>query len=353
MAIIYSKHDCRIGLFEQTVWGTGAVNGDSIYEIANVPVGIDPDGRMRRPPRGYSSNDSGAKTGQRVADIRDLTNDRKGAAPTIALPAHDARKGDLAHSLHGLFQNCDEGGTTPYIKAFKFGETQPDFPEIDALTDTGSIYSVCIEHPLGGTDQMIRDCIVRDLALSLAPDAGDGRLQVQETYMGRGPLVDTLTYSGTWTRQEESFFYFHDLGGFTLDALNGVLMSFNLNLSNNATPTGVKVGSDGDFYTFAMNYTGTGSFRVAFDAVYAALLAPINDGSANHQTITMYWGNSTPSADGDLKFVINLLINKGTVVYEDVQAIDFEFEIATDRDNDVDDVVVISLADAIDRGWTV
>ncbi len=69
MAIIYSRHDCRIGLFEQTVWGTGAVNASAVYEIANVPVGIDPDGRMRRPPRGYSSNDGGVKTGQRVAGV--------------------------------------------------------------------------------------------------------------------------------------------------------------------------------------------------------------------------------------------------------------------------------------------
>ena len=222
--VVSSRHDSRIGFWPQAAWGTGAAAGAAFQELPNDPGAVfGQDIRLRRPNRSFTST----LGGQRMADERDYSNDTKGAAPTITTSG-DVRKDDLAEYLYLVMQGVTEGGTTPYLKQFEFPATQPDF-----TVNGGMFGSVCGRHPTASTSVMLSDAIIRNLTLSVHPNNNQGRLQYSADWIGRGPLTHQFNPSGTWTRVDEEYFYFHDLGGVLYDAVDIDIFSWEITISNN------------------------------------------------------------------------------------------------------------------------
>lgn len=341
--VVHSKHESRIGIYEQSTWGTAGGAADVFRELPNVAVSFDGDVKLRRPDRSFASQ---GKT-DRIADVLDIQNDTDGAAPKVTI-AGDVRKDDLADFLYLVMQSVTEAASTPYLKTFVLPATQPDF-----TANAGMFASLCHWHPNASESELITDAILSELSLSVAPGAGDDRLQASRAFIGRGAMSRTFNPSGTWTRAVESHFYFQDLGGLKVNFASAVSLDpleINLTIRNNATPTGVEVGAAiGKFQTFALpRFEITGMVRVLYSATSAALLAYLDNGGDGQ--LKFWWGNETPSADGDLQFDLNVVLTSAPRVLEDIHALELNFEAVTDVTNAAD-AITVKLADDVDRGW--
>ena len=344
---IYTRHDSRIGMLEQTTWGTAKVAADAFHELPNDPGAVFDQGvNLRRPDRSYAST----LGGQRMQDIRDVQNDTKGSMPTITTSG-DVRKDEFADLLYLVMQGVTEGGSTPYLKQFQFPTTQPDF-----TASEGMFCSVCGRHPLASSSVLMPDSIIRTLTLSGSPDANEGRMHFNAEYIGR-PLSHQFNPSGTWTRVPEEFFYFHDIGGVLLDVSSIDIFSYELVISNNAVPTGVEVGAaTGKFKSYALpKYTVTGKISVLWDAdkTYTWMRAIYPVGTVT--IFRLYWGNSVPSADGDLRFDMSAVITSAPRILGDIHQIELGFEmvsnVVTSAEDCDDHGLVVQLGDASEREW--
>jgi len=349
---IHTKDDSTVGICQQTAWNTAAPPDSAFAELPNAQVMIDPDVRGRRPNRSRTSVDGGS----RQVDVRDIQNDTKGNSPKLVIPG-DVRKADIAYFLYGVMQNVTEAAATPFLKTFTFPSTQPDLTAITAVSSPGIVFSVCAKHPIASTSELITDAIITELSLSCAPGSGDARLQYSASFAGRGAIDDDYNPSGTWTRATEIHFPFHDLGGFKCNfgsAVTPNILSYDITLRNNAVPVGVETGGTGMFKTFAlgMPYAANGTFVLSYDTVGDALQAV--HGSGVDGTIDIWWGNETPSADGDLKISCNAVISPDSIREIDhngIHALSFKYEAVTDKANSIDDSVTIIVCDGVDRNW--
>lgn len=348
--VIQSRHESRIGIKEASTWGTAASAGDAFKELPNDPGAVFDKGvNLRRPDRSWASNVA-AQPGHRIPDIKDINNDIKGAAPTIPISGN-VRLADLADLLYLVMQDVTEGaGAGVFLKQFQPHVTQPDF-----TANAGMFCSVCSRHSIASNSELMGDAIIRDLTLTLSPDANEGRLHYSANFVGRGAVLNTFNPSGTWTRVAETYFYFHDIGTFLLAATPVDIFSIELTISNNAVPAGVEVGGTGDFATFNFpKYTITGKVRFLYtSAVSNTLLAAFASGQKN--IWRWYWGNANPAASGDLRFDMACVLTATPRVLEDIHQIEASFEVVTDvvtSGEDCDDHgLIIQLADAVDRGW--
>jgi hypothetical protein len=343
---IYTRHESRIGFKEQATWGTAAVVGDAFKELPNDPGAVfNKDVKLRRPNRSYAST----LGGQRMPDIRDVQNDTKGAAPTVTTSG-DVRLADFGEILYLTMQGVTEDGTTPFEKQFEFPATQPDF-----TANEGMFGSVCRRETLASQSELLGDSIIRSATFTVHPENDEGRLHYSAEHVGRGPITEIFNPSGTWTRAAETFFYFHNIGGVLLDAVDIDIFSMELTISNNAIPVGVEVGGTGKFKSFALpKYTATAKINMLYTAATEVWMRSFYN-SGTQTTFRIYWGNAVPAATGDLRIDMSSVVTAAPRILGDVHQIELSLECVTDvvtsgEDSD-DHGLVIQLCDAVDRGW--
>jgi len=330
---INSRHDTDIMFREQAVWGTAEAAG-AAFNIMDVTSSvIDPDLKERLADRSNS--------GVRVLQDSNVQYDTKGSSPKITIQG-DAKKYDLADMLYAVTQNVSEAATTPFLKTYTLGATQPDF-----TMSAGYFMTLVEKQATASTSKEIHDVICTDLTLKCSAGSGLDRLQTTAVLPGRGSVTETFNPTGSNVRRAQAFYYFQDIVTFSGNgqALNP--MDIEIKISQPRTiGVGVDKSNAGKFLTWAIpEYSVNATFRVLRDSASQTLQA-LRGTSVNHPWI-LQWGNGT--ADGTLKFTIQGALSGADSANDDVNSILFKLR-GVNVSGGAAPLTVL-LADGLDRGW--
>lgn len=257
--------------------------------------------------------------------------------PTVTLEC-DATKKILGLFCYLLFQggSSEEAGT-PYLKTFSpYGEGTESVVASAAIVRLMSA-GTANSHLMGGA-------IIKSMTLS----AEEGQpLKVTADFTGYNSVSDydfdaaanILEFDNTaclmWSNASVK------LSG---TAVN--IPGFSVTITNNAVPkyynsTHVTKYVLGDF-------TATGSFKVPYAATTVGDNTQINNFVAGTDCLfQVWWGNETPSADGDVKVELNAYYTGASLSAEDEITSDLTFEATHDGTNAA---IKIQVADLVDRG---
>jgi hypothetical protein len=332
MAItVYSRHDCDILFGRQVAWGTPTADAAALQLFDGENAVVHPDFNIRTPNRSNS--------GSRTLQDFNIQQDGFGASPKIELSG-DFKIEDGAHWLYAAIQGLtSEAVGSPFRKIFTFPTTQPDFTAISALTSAGYIATIVERQPVSGKSATIRDAICTGLTLTCAPDAGNGRMQMKATMIARGPANLASTPSGTNVRGAQTFINFHEINGFSGDALPLIPLGVEITISQPKTK-GISMTAGGAFLTYVIpEYEVTAKITVVDDANARTLRA--NWGTTHSKAWIISWVT--------LLFNLNATITAAPKMLGDVNAIEFTLRGVRASSTAA---LTATIDDSVDRGWT-
>jgi len=303
------------------------------HQIKCPPPTIDLDVKHR---------DDETARGKRYIDARDLNRDQKGSNPKITIPDHIVRKDSLAMFLYAMLQSVVESATTPYQKVINFHATQPDF-----TADAGCFLTALLKMPVASKSIKMADMICR--TLSLKCDPGDV-LRMSCELFGRGTPSLTSNPSGTWTVADDDFFYFEDLAAYTYNFGGGAaspgIGGFELNLTENIGLIGQDSTAEACQSYALSKYGGTFKGSFIWNGTEHAFLT--NYPTGTELAIALNWG--TDGVDGYLNMALNGVLDDVSLTYGDAIMVEATVKLAGNA-GDTTEPVVISIADAVDKGW--
>lgn len=288
--VTYSGKEVQVGFAEETTFGTPIADNAAFTQLVDfgsitVEDGLTQDISVKNRAK-YIPVDTDSYTSQtggvRVITISDIV----------------VRLADLPDLLYAVHQNVTEDATTPYSKEFGVLTTsnKPDF-----ATSGGYFCTIGIKNPIAGYDEKYTSCICTDLKLKADMVGGDGRLRADATFISGFAAGTTSTFSGTWSANTATYFDFNKPTAKTMNAVDVVLYSFEVDIKNN----GVRVGCDssGDAETYNIGnpeFAISGSLVTKYDANTKGILADYLAGTA--RVIEIATGTSGNSGYLDFNF---------------------------------------------------
>lgn len=325
MANYYSGRDVQIVHCSQGTFGTLALQGAAGYQFSVAEPSIDHDMNLR---------ESDIVTGQRWKIACDVRGDDEETAPKITESGVVFRQ-NLARQFYSLFQNVTEvSGSGGYKKTFTFHDTQPDF-----TSDAGFFETFVINNPIADKDQMFKDVITQEIALSMEPR---GELSFSTNYVARGQGTVDSTYSGSLSRECTSTYKYSKLARKTVniddagaESVN-LLGPVNITLSQTVKPVGVASGATGDFETYMLGGGGK-TVVVSMQINFDSLALDLKDAFTNDKTVDLdlAWGGATAGDTlGDLSFTAPMKVKSWSQTMGEDYLVDIEFECVADDSND-------------------
>ncbi len=319
-----STRDKTAIIIEQSVFATAETDAVAGIQLDCEALDIDLDSKVR---------DNFGEGGNRFLLATDLQTDGKGAMPVVNLncPARNS----LDQFLIGYFQSVTEGMTTPFDKTFIYGATVPDFK-----ADAGFFFTI-IDNAGAAISDKIKSAVCKALTLTIPVD---DMMRISSEWIGVGQVVAS-TPAGSYTREQDAKFHWHDIVRCTIDFGGGaqtvipvgdIVFGFTQDVLPH-DPSG------GSFLNWAItNRRGTLSIPIEKDANVAS---------------------ARTNAYGDILITVNLGFGSGTAgtVDGDFDIIaTYKIEKVNDNNNDVLGSVIqarlvgnptIIFANAIDRMW--
>ena len=296
--------EIRFGISEQAVFGTATADASTFYELEVDVVDIDRDIRQHT---------RSTKSGGRQQGYQDSVLTTQGSMPKFTI------KGPFCHSTHDIllysfFQNVVEGAATPWTKNFSYFATQPDFSDIDAVTDTGKILTCIKRFPTASTSWKMENVICAGFKLS---GEADGVLMAEYNMVGLGAAAVTSNPSGTWERGLDKvggadnqaanydMLFFNDIDICQLKVDDGAattipLKRFSIEMSHDVI--GVGPDGSGSHANFGIsNLVGSCELEWLKDAnLVSALSGQESDG---YVQTNINWGAATAVVDGEVELI--------------------------------------------------
>jgi hypothetical protein len=339
-ALVYGGAQTKIGLSQETTFGTAIADGGAFVQFVDAEIPADVD-------FGLTRDESMKNRGARVKYFDDNYVTQSGGTRNIPVSNIIPRRTDLAELIYGVMQNVTEAAATPFTKTFILNSTttQPNF-----AGNAGYFCSLGIYSPIASFHQKFISAIIKSLELSFDLTGGDGRLKANAEFISGFSASTTANFSGTWAPVAKSFFDFTNPLTFQIASSDVVCYGFSLSINNNA----VRVGntSAGDCQTYAVgvpNYEVTGSIKVKYDANVQGLLAAMIAGTKTKIQVA----TGTVGAAGHLDFTLNACeLNKHSweMGQEYGTAVEIGFEAKYDLAGSAN-LLTITLSDALDQVW--
>lgn len=292
--------EVRIGISEQTTFGTRIVDAGTFVELFADTMQIDRDVRNHK---------TGGTTGSKNMTYIDNILTVEGSMPKFPLVGPFS----LYYSdflLFSFFQKVTEGVATPYTKTFVPYSVHPDFP-----SDEGKFLTVIKRYPTASESRAMTDCICVGLKLSAERD---GMLMHELQMVGRGAAELDSNPSGTWEKgldgpggadakaSQYGILFFNDMDIATLNidgggATNITLKNFSIDVSYDIEGVGVD-GAGGPLTYGLSNRTAQVTFSILHDTIVETALASQEaDGSA---VLTLNWGAAGAAVNGELEIIV-------------------------------------------------
>jgi hypothetical protein len=257
--------------------------------------------------------------------------------PTVSFEC-DATPKILALFFYLLFQGgSTEASGTPFVKTFiPYAEGAEDVVAAAAL----------IRQMSGGTanSHLIGGAIIKSLTLS----AEEGQpLKVTAEFTGYNAVTDyDFDAAANILDFDNSAPLLFQNASVKLATTAVNIPGFNVTITNNAAAKFYNTCQVTKYVL--MDFTGEGSFKVPFAAATVGANAQVDNFAAGTDCLLqIFWGNETPSADGDVKFEFNARYTGATVTGEDEVLTELPFECAHDGTNNA---IRCYVADLVDRG---
>lgn len=333
MAAPKAGRDTRIGIAQQSTFGTAIADASAFNELYVEATEMKQDIKVREIPGNHAS---------RQILTGDQSHDTKGAMPMISL-AGEVSRNDFDLLLYAAMQSVTEGGSTPFAKTFVLGSTQPDFG-----ANAGFFATLIDRFPDASRSHKMVDAIVKSLGLSL--EAGD-RLKFSADMVGRGAISATSNPSGTWTAQTYAPYHFEDIGAHTVDFGSGAqaltLKKYDAKIENEIVAIG---GASSTFGVYGIpKRSGSLDLSVLYDETqYASAKTAAEAGTLC--THVLRWGNATPgTTNGDLAITLTFKIEEVTLDKADILYFNMKGKLFAASASA--SFATIVLANAIDRAW--
>ena len=335
MALVYASDDLRIGIAEQSTWGTAVADSGAFTELQVEPSIIEQKVNVREIPGSHATRE----------DIyANLFTDTKGAMPEFGFKG-PVSKLSLAQILYGLFQQVTEGASSPFSKSFTVPTTQAD-----NSASAGKLHTVILRHQDASLSHKVSDAIVKKLVLSIKKGE---HLQMAVDMVARGAVSKVSNPSGTWTIPTFTPYAFEDLARTSLNFGAGAqtltLEEVEVPYENDIVPVG---GASSLFTNYGIKKR-MGTVKAKWLYI-AAQFASMNANLIGNTAVTfnLGWGNATPgTVDGDLDLTIT---GKLTGVREVRGAGDLllmETDIKILAASASSKGLTVTFADGVDKAW--
>lgn len=291
MATPPSTRDKTAIIIEQTAFDTVEADAAAGIQLDCEALDIDLDSKVR---------DNFGESGNRFLVAEDLQTDGKGSMPVVNLncPARNS----LDQFLAGYFQDVTEGAPSPMDKTFIYGATVPDFK-----ADAGFFFTI-IDNAGAAISDKIKSAICKALTLTIPLD---DMMRISSEWVGVGQAVAS-TPAGTYTREQDNKFHWHDMSRVTIDfgagaqaviPVGDIVFGFTQDVIGH-DPAG------GSFQNVVLtNRRGTLSIPIEKDA--NAMSAKVNAYGDTLITVNVGFGNVVPGTDeGDFDISATYKIEK-------------------------------------------
>ena len=306
MAVQYEGREVKIGIAEESAFGTAIADSGSFTEIKTEPVEIDMDVRMHDIPGA-----AGTKTPLQDSKYSTTT----GSMPKFTTNGpYSTYESDLF--LYAACQKVTEA-VDPYTKTFTPFTALPDFS-----ADAGFFATWLKQYPTASTSWKVKSCIADRIRFSAARDE---LLQVETSWIS--PFAPTYTNNpnstATWERgllapagatafsTQFGMLHFNDISAATINfegagANNMVLQSFNWEMSHEAT--GNELDGSGDWGNITLvNRAGSAELVFLKDAQFETALS--NWGEDKKVEVVIRWGAAGATTTGELQMTLRGKIN--------------------------------------------
>ncbi len=217
----YSQHEFRLGIAEQSAFGTAnTTQGDfrelhltNRPELVSTPV---EDNTMRA-------------TGSIVADYYDRYRTLAGGEFTIPIEGV-LTKEQAAYLIHGCLQILTSEGETPtFTKLWTLG-TSVAVPATPNFVFTTLIYDP------SGKNIRLQDCVIKNLTLAFSPGAAGGRITYSGTiYSGATPVTSGVTATpGSWDSAGTTYYPMSSMDEVTFGTYDQVVAGWSITVDNGA-----------------------------------------------------------------------------------------------------------------------
>lgn len=333
MATPLSPSDLRLGIAEQSTFGTGVADSGAFTELSFEQSPMEPVANVREIPGGHAT---------RQKTYADQHNDTKGVMPEFSMKG-PANRATLAGLIYAFKQSVTEGASSPYSKVLVFPTTQPDFS-----ASAGKMHTIIQRHQDASYSHKMIDCIAKKLTFSLKRNE---LLQVGVDWVSRGALSAVSNPSGTWTLPAFNPYAFEDLARTTVNFGSGaqslILEEIEIMEEQEIRPVG---GASALFANYGIiNRKGTVKAKFLYEnAQFASAKSNLQAGTA--LTFNLGWGNATPgTVDGDLDFTITGKLTAAPQAFDDLLFMEFSANILAASASTQG--CTITMADAVDKGW--
>lgn len=295
MAIVLeSQQEKLVGVVEQSAWRTVEPAASDFMQIPSEKTAIAFKPNVREDEE---------HNGNRYRSSRDLSVDLDGVVPEIPLSGL-VRQDFIDHQLFNFFQNVI---VATQVKTFSFPTSAPRQPDF-TTAGQGHYFTVCERNP-SGNSYALKDGISRTLTFTI--EQGD-RLKYSSQIQGIGVPEQAYIPTGTWTKPADQFFFFKDMKA-TADLGAGHveirLKGFTITLEQTVMGVGHDSGEDESVYLG--NYNLSLDLTVLRDPDQAALWKTLwLSTTSNDIPVRIYWGSTVGTSDGDLSFLMNMIINQ-------------------------------------------
>lgn len=320
-------HDYKVGRFEQSAWGTGAVEASAVVQVDCEPM------MLEAPINIYEGE---AISATRELDEVDIKVDTYGVMPEFQLSGYMS-KIEMAHQLYSFFQNVSEGATTPYAKTFTFPTTQPDF------TANGGYFAAYVfESPDASESYMVRDCITKELTFSCEPS---GRIKTMATIVGRGAVDIDFNHTGTFTRNALNTWRYENMATASIGAAVSLVGGWELKLTQEVAPFGI---DSGDFESFVISKRRGLLTTTVLRNAQGLVLEGYKE-AGTFVDVDYKWG--TGSTDNDFTIDYHGYISKAAITTEAPVGVALEIPMIRRQAATAIEPITIIVADAVDCTW--
>ena len=336
--------EIRIGIAEQTVFGTRKLDSDTYVELFADTMQIDRDVRNHK---------TGGTTGSKNTTYIDNILTVEGSMPKFPLVGpFSLYYSDIL--LYSFFQKVTEGDT-PFKKTFVPYATHPDF-----TAHAGEFLTVIKRYPTASESRAMTDCIAVGLKLSAERD---GMLMHELQMVGRGAVELDSNPSGTWEKgldgpgganakaSQYGVLFFNDMDIATLNidaggATNITLKDFSIDINYDVVGVGVD-GVGGPLTYGLFNRSAQATFSILKDTIIETALASQEaDGSA---VLTLNWGAAGAAVNGELEIIATGKLSEVAFQEDGLIAAEVTMDLASSTT--ATEFLTINMSNLIDRGW--